>query len=147
MKLRSPSLTKTSRRTIACGAFHLIAPIFRWGFTKKEKISRWDISEKVILSTETARTLQDVQKGQQILIQDGYLSASVSKHYPTTNSHWHASDASSVLADFFPSSKSELHPTWKGTVTLEAGQKIRVHTVHSVYYMYTYTHKFIYIYI
>ena len=77
MKLRSPSLTKTSRRTIACGAFHLIAPIFRWGFTKKEKNnSRWDISQKVILSTQTARTLQDVQKGQQILIQDGYLSAS-----------------------------------------------------------------------
>lgn len=96
MKLRSPSLTKTSRRTIACGAFHPIAPFFGW-----------DITEKVIVSMETARTLECLTRTRMCkkvnrfwFKMDTCQQATVSKHYypPTTNSHWHASDASSVLA-------------------------------------------------
>ena len=103
MKLKSPSLTKTSRRTIACGAFHPIALLFGWG----KDSTRWDITEKVIASMETARTLECLTRTRMCkkvnrfwFKMDTRQQATVSKHYYplTTNSHWHASDASSVLA-------------------------------------------------
>lgn len=69
--------------------------------------TRWDITEKVIVSMETARTLECLTRTRMCkkvnrfwFKMDTCQQATVSKHYypPTTNSHWQASDASSVLA-------------------------------------------------
>lgn len=76
---------------------------FGWG----KDSTRWDITEKVTASMETARTLECLTRTRMCkkvnrfwFKMDTCQQATVSKHYypPTTNSHWHASDASSVLA-------------------------------------------------